>query len=213
MNRRLWFFSLLAAFLIPCAASAQKLERTKNWDVGDKLTYTYVLKGQSLRAVEEVVDVTDTEVRSTQRIGDRTYDAAYSTADMSRLRGICIANSESCQFAPGETWVKFPLEKGKTWSNTMTVTGQTFISETAQERKVEGVEKVKTPAGEFQAYRVSSTGRIKSRGRSGEGPWEGTESSTYWWAVIKGKLVLVKQEYQNSFGSRSSRELLSAELK
>jgi hypothetical protein len=213
MKKQLWFFAMLAALVFPAVSSAQKLERTKNWEVGDKLTYTYVLKGQFLHAVEEVIQVTDSEVRSTQTIGNRKYEAAYSTSDMSRMKGICIANSEACQFSPAERWVNFPLEKGKTWSNTMAVEGETFLSETTQQRKVEGVEKIKAQVGTFEAYRVSSSGLIKSRGKSGEGPWQGTESATYWWATIKGKLVLVKQEYENSFGARSSRELVAADLK
>jgi len=214
MNKRLWFFSLLAAFLIPTPASAQKMERTKNWEVGDKLTYTYTFADWSAHVVEQVVEVTEAEVRTTQNIGDvQRHEGAYSTADMSRMKGVCLANGEQCEFSPGEAWVRFPLEKGKSWSSSMAVTGDTFYSETSQERKVLAVEKVTTAAGEFQAYKVSSTGRIKVRRKSGEGPWEGTESATYWWTAIKGKLVLLKQEYQNSFGARSSRELLSAELK
>jgi hypothetical protein len=215
MKRHLWLVALLAAFAIPTTASAQRLERTKLLEVGDKLTYTYVLKGMYLPAVEEVVEVTDTEVRLNQKIGDRTYKAVVSARNMSRVAGICIANSQACQFSPGERWVDFPLEPGRTWSSTFTTTGETFVSKMTQERKVEGLEKIETPAGEFQAYKVSSTGRGAWRLKwSREGPWNDvTESSTYWWTAIKGKLVLVKQEYENSGGARSSRYLVSAQLK
>jgi hypothetical protein len=214
MKRQLWLVALLAAFVIPTTASAQKLERTKLLEVGDKVTYTYVLKGVSLRAVEEVVEVTDTEVRLNQEIGNRTYKAVVSARDMSRMEGICISNNEACQFSPGERWVDFPLERGRTWSSTFTTTGETFVAEVTQERKVEGMERIKTPAGEFQAYRISSAGRIAWRRKWEEGRWNHiTESSTYWWTAIKGKLVLVKQEYENSSGARSSRELVSAQLK
>jgi len=214
MKRQLWLVALLAAFAIPTTASAQRLERTKLLEVGDKLTYTYVLKGVYLPAVEEVVEVTDTEVRIKQKVGNRTYKAVVSARDMSRVEGICISNSEACQFSPGERWVDFPLEIGRTWSSTFTVTGETFVGEDTQDRKVEGVEKIETPAGEFQAYRVVSSGRGVWWPKSGVFQRnQFTESSTYWWTAIKGKLVLVKQEYENSGGERSSRYLVSAQLK
>lgn len=204
---------LLTSFLIPVVAPAQTLERTRTWDVGDKLTYTYVLKGQTLDAVEEVVEVTGSVVRTRLTIGAETYDAAYSTVDQSRMSGICVANSEACVFAPGEPWVDFPLEVGKAWSNAMTVTGETFVSGSRQSRKVEALEVIRTPAGEFQAYRVSFAGRITARGKGGQGPWRGTEKATYWLSTVKGKLVSVRLVYENSFGARSSRELVAVDMK
>jgi len=35
MNKRLWLFPFLAAFLVPGVSSAHKLERTKNKEAGD----------------------------------------------------------------------------------------------------------------------------------------------------------------------------------
>ena len=96
----------------------------------------------------------------------------------------------------------------------MTVTGEAFIFEQASERTVEAVEKIQTPAGEFEAYRVSATEQIKYRAKTETGSWyTGTATFTYWLTSIKGKLVFLKNEYQNSFGGRFTRELVSAELK
>lgn len=213
MNKRLWFLSLLAAFLIPTAASAQKLERTKNWEVGDKVTYSIVIKGLSKVLVEEVSEVTDTEIRMTQRVGERTYDAALSTRDMSRLRGVCQGSGQACTWSPGDVWASFPLEKGKTWSETHTVTNEGFVTEAVSERKVEAVETIDTLAGRFQAYRVSATEHYKGKSKAGGNPFEGRGTMTYWVASIKGKVILVKWEYGNTFGERFERELTSAELK
>jgi hypothetical protein len=214
MNKHLLVVGLLAAFVMPSTVWAQTLERTKRLEVGDTLTYTYVLNGVSLHAVEEVVEVTDTEIRIRQEVGGRSYDAAVSTRNMSRLRGICIASGQACSFSPGERWVDFPLETGRTWSNTFVVTGDTFVGEDTQDRKVEGVEKIRTPAGEFLAYRVSSSGRGTWWSKSGAAQRNHfTETATYWWTAINGKLVLVKQEYEGSGGARSSRELVSVQLK
>jgi hypothetical protein len=207
MKKELCFFALLTAFLIPSVSSAQKLERTKNWEVGDKVTWNYVLKWTSMRFVEEVVAVIGAEIRSTLRVGDRTFEQRVSTRDLSYLKGICWANGQVCEFSPGEVWFDFPLEKGKTWSGTTTVTGETFIVDLTYQSRVEALEKINTPAGEFEAYTVSGTERI----RTGSG--SGMANLRYWLAAINGKLVCVKNEYKNPFGEFFTRELLSAELK
>ncbi len=213
MNKQLWFFALLAALLVPAVSSAQKLEQTKNWEVGDKVTWKYVLKGQTMRLVDEVVEVTDAEVRSLLKVGDRTLEQTLSPRDLSARKGICEPNGQACTFSPAWVWVDFPLEKGKTWSATSIVTGDTFISEVAYQYKVEGVEKITTPAGQFDAYRISGSERITSRSKGGAGPWYGTSSFTDWVASINGKVRVIKSEYRNTFGEVYTRELMSAELK
>ena len=213
MNRQLWFFALLAALLVPAVSSAQKLERTKNWEVGDKVTWNYVLQGKSMRLVDEVVEVTDDEVRSTLQVGDRTLEQTVSLRDFSLRKGICSPNGQACTFSPAWVWLDFPLEEGKAWSAASTVTGESFISEVAYQYKVEGVEKITTPAGQFDAYRISGSEHIKSRSKGGAGPWHGTSSFTDWVASINGKVRAVKSEYHNSFGEVYTRELLAAELR
>jgi hypothetical protein len=223
MNKPLSLVAFLSVLLLPALSPAQTMERPKLWEVGDKLTHMYVLSdGSTHDVIEEVVQVTDAEIRTTQRFFSRQYvgvlwwefDAAYATADMACMKGVSMPNTQQSQFSPGEAWVRFPLEKGTTWTSSISVTGQTFVAETKQERKVEGVEQITTPAGEFTAFKVTSRGEITARSRDlTQGPWEGRERSTYWWTTIKGKLVLVKQVYENSFGERASRELVAAELK
>jgi hypothetical protein len=213
MNKQLWFLSLLAAFLIPSTVSAQKLERTKNWEVGDRLTYNYVRNGKAMSLVEEVVAVTDDEIRMTQQVDGRTFEVVHSTRDLSRRKGICLPNGQACGWSPGDLWADFPLHEGKRWSYTATITGETFVSRTAVERAVKGLETIDTPAGRFDAYRISSTDRIESRGKTGGDATLGTASYDYFVTSIKGKLVFLKNDYTNSFGQSFSRELVSAEFK
>lgn len=213
-HRSVSSLAFVAACVVSTAALAQSLEQVRPWEAGDKFGHAYVLNGKSMPATEEVTEVTADRIRTRQQIGGRTYEAAYGTDDMARLEGICVANSEACRFEPGETWVKLPLEKGAEWSHRMVVTGEQFVSEVAQQRKVEALTYVETPAGQFTAWRVSMRGDIEARRRDdSQPPVKGTERATYWWSTVKGKLVLVRQQYENSFGARSSRELFSLDLR
>jgi len=213
MDKTLQLIIVGIACALPTISSAQRLDRTKNWDVGDKLTFNWVLNGKTQHMVEEVVGVTDADTRITYKIGDRSYDAALSNKDLSYPRGICMSNGQRCVFAPAYVWVTFPLEKGKRWSGSMIVNGETFVSQVEYERVVAGVEKVRTAAGQFDAYKVSGSGRIKATDKSGKNPSTGKESNTDWFAVINGKLVSVKSEYKNSYGEKFTRELVASEVK
>ncbi len=212
--RSLALMAVITGCLAPAAASAQSLEQIRPWEPGDRFGHAYVLSGKSIAAIEVVTEVAGDRVHTRQEIGGRSYDAAYARADMARLEGICVANSEACRFEPGEAWVVFPLAKGAEWSHRMVVTGEKFVSEVTQQRKVEAVTRIETPAGQFTAWRVSMQGEIEARRRDdSQPPVKGTERATYWWSTVKGKLVLVRQQYENSFGARSSRELFTLDLR
>jgi predicted dienelactone hydrolase len=197
----------------PTVKSRQKLERTKNPDVGDKLTYNYVRNGRSMRLVEEIAKVGETETRATLQADARTYEAVYSTRDMFWSHAICLANGQLCAWSPAMQYAEFPLEIGKTWSGKSIVTGETFVGEVTYQVKVDGIEKIATPAGQFDAYKVSASSRLSGTNKAGGAPWSGTESYADWWATITGKAVVVRTEYKNSFGETYTRELVSAELK
>jgi hypothetical protein len=206
---------MVAALLMPTALSAQKLERTKKLEVGDKVTWNFVIQGRSMRVVDEVVQVTDTEVRSIVRVGEKSLEQTRSPADLSWRKGFCESDGKACTRTPPWAWVAFPLEKGRAWSGTSTVTGETFIAEIDYEYKVDGVEKVTTPAGQFDTFRVSGSERIASRSKKeGEwGPLNGISTITNWIAPIKGKVTIIKSDYRNTFGEAFTRELVAAEFK
>jgi hypothetical protein len=206
---------MLAVLLVPNAPSAQKLERTMKWEVGDKVTWSYVLQGKPMRLVDEVVEVTDADVRSILRVGDRALEQTRSPTDLSWRKGLCESNGQACTRSPPWMWVVFPLEKGKTWRATSTVTGETFVSDVVYEYKVDGVEEITTPAGRFETYRVSGSERITSRSKE-EGAWgplTGSSTFTNWIGSIKGKVTIVKTDYRNTFGEVYTRELLAAEVR
>jgi hypothetical protein len=212
MWRKMFTFILPVALAV-CAsapAAAQKLEKPKNWDVGDTATWNYVLKKRSMRLLERVMAVTDTEVRSTLQTEDRTFDAAVSTRDYSWLRGMSMPSGERNTFSAPYEWFSFPLEKDKAWSGTTTTSEQSFTCEIAYSIKVDGTERITVPAGAFDAFKLSGTEALNCKSFSSAGSAFGAASFTYWVATINGKLVFLKNEYHNSFGDSWSRELLSA---
>jgi hypothetical protein len=105
-----------------------------------------------------------------------------------------------------------PPEKGKKWTTSFSVTGDNFTADVIQERKVEGFEKLRVPAGEYEAVRISFTAPIVSTNGKGE-KFTGKEEGTEWWAFASGRPLFLKITYRNSFGEKFSRELIFASLK
>jgi len=210
MNLRL--LPLMIVFLVPAWSWAQKMERPKDPEVGDKIVRNWVLNNKAQQITQEVVAVTDSEIRESQKVGDKTFDLVLSRSNLGVTQAMCESNGQPCTFAPALEWAVFPLEKGKKWENTMTVTGQTFTAEVVYERKVEAIEKVKTQAGEYEGFRIYFSGRIKGKDSKGAS-FTGKEDGRLWVGLISGKPVPLKSEYRNSFGEKVTTELISAELK
>jgi hypothetical protein len=121
------------------------------------------------------------------------------------------SNSQRCSFSPGLQLLKLPLEVGKKWTTKFTVTGETFTSRVVQKRKVEKIEKVRVPAGEFEAFKIGFKGNFS--GHAGGSLFSGREKGADWVAIVGGKAIFVNSVYSNSFGEQASREMISTSAK
>jgi len=202
--------SMLCAVCMLCAgaASGQKLERTTMPQAGDKQSFKWVLNNKAQPMDIEWAGESGGSVRGTQKVGGKDLAVELDTAG-DLTRALCISNGQQCGFAPGIKVADFPLEKGKKWTTSFAVTGETFTAQVTQERKVDKIEKIKVPAGEFEAAKISFSGRIRGADSKGTA-FTGREDGIDWVAVVNGKSVLVKTEYRNSFGEKANVEMMSS---
>lgn len=199
--------AITLALLIPGAAWAQKIEAFTPWEVGDSAAYKWSIGPKVIDVEETVVESTAAETKMTQRTADRSYELRIALPSMIQLTGPCLSNGQQCSFGSGVEGLQLPLEKGRKWNTAFMVTGETFTADVVQERIVEKVEKIKTPAGEFETWRIGFSASIKGKDAKGAS-FAGKESGTGWFAFPGGKPVLVKFAYRNSFGEKASRELV-----
>ena len=74
---------------------------------------------------------------------------------------------------------------------------------------VEGTETIRVPAGEFETWKIIATVRSKGKDSKGNfytGRWE----TTFWVALVSGKMNFVKIISKSSSGDKWSRELVSS---
>jgi len=178
---------------------------------GDTMNYIYSRKGiQEQALTEKVVQVGADSIDLAISTPDRTYTAVLDRDTLALKKAMCLSNGQQCEFSPGLTWIRFPLSVGQQWKSEFKVSGETFESNVTLDWKVAGMERVKVQGGEFDAYKLTATGSISGRTKTGAS-FSGTESSTCWSAPA-AKMFCVKYAYHNSFGEKSARELVSYAL-
>jgi hypothetical protein len=203
----------LAIFVFPGFVAAQKMEAPKDREPGDRAVFNYTLNNKTIVMEENWTALTAEGMVGVEKFGGQEYEIVMSRSPEYHLRkGVCWGAGKGCTFSPPLNFVDFPLEKGKKWSNTFTVTGETFTAEVTEDRVVERIETVKVPSGEFEAYKITSSGRFRSKDSKGT-VYTGKEEGTIWVASVSGKMITVKILYKNSFGDRATLEMISTNFK
>ncbi len=164
--------------------------------VGDEAVYTVDLRGDK-RTTEERVTVTSvdqTHIRSKHIRPDRQPPdiEGVVTLDWATV----VSGTSDARYDPPHMAFKFPLIVGNSWASRSVVEGGGNKSRTDLALKVVARETVKTPAGEFDAFKIESEGWIN--GISWTGAIRTTE--VRWYAPAIGRVV--RTEYQDFRGGR-----------
>ena len=179
-----------------------------DWKVGDVCTYQFQY-GSSKPSVhtQTVSDVSAGRITLADTGNDGSGGSIVLEQSGARLRNwISQANGQQLAFDPALAWLSLPLRPGNTWAVQTAMIGETFQADTTATFRVGDWEKVRVPAGEFVSLRVTATLSfilVNNQGQrnTGTGTW------SYW--VASGTNCLVKHEYGDTFGDKSSRQLLS----
>lgn len=110
--------------------------------------------------------------------------------------GTVVSGASGTRFDPPIAGFKFPLVVGDGWKSSFVGEGNNAKSKTDLEFKVVAREKVKTPAGEFDTFKIESGGWINGVS------WSGSirMSEVRWYAPSIGRVV--KSEYKDFRGGQ-----------
>lgn len=108
--------------------------------------------------------------------------------------------------------LSFPLEVGKRWqySSNWLFKPKGSAGAVAVDNAVLAYEKVKVPAGEFDAFRIAATEKVSGTSPIGS-QYGGDITRTYWYAPAAR--VIVKTESRNPYLGPSTLELVAFELR
>jgi hypothetical protein len=112
----------------------------------------------------------------------------------------------------GTEMLRFPLRVGAAWKSVGHVQFQDDGSRARVENhvRVEAHERVRTAAGEFDAFRLSARGTIEGASYAGAGQLRGETRTTYWYAPAAR--AIVKSTNRNTYRGESTVELVAFRL-
>lgn len=157
-----------------------------------------------------VSTVSDKEIQLTHKSeASGTTVNITETADLNGISGFSASGS-SMQWSPDTGTYTFPLETGKTWEvKTDFVRADGYSGSYTLTAKVIGWEKVKVPAGEFAALKITENGcygATKIGGKSGTGSMQ----RTIWYTPAVGNTV--KSYYEDTNWRGGPRNKITKEL-
>lgn len=212
-------FAKLSTIFVLCSgcllstspALAQKTEITPEFDVGDKWTFRYSNLGDKKEPVTYTHQAISSKNDSAWIYGESQDPNARRSKYILQFDYKRAKNVEGFEFKPTEpnkagsrygNWqpqndvVSLPLEVGKKFKFDEEYSNGNGTNEYTA--TVEAFEKVKTEAGEFEAYRIKYSGWWNSKTSSGEGI-SGKLEMMRWWSPA------VKREVKISFKSWTGR--------
>ncbi len=184
--QRLFSAAVLAIATLSGTALAQKAERP-DVKVGDQWRFEVHLgTGPGAMKVQDVSRVVTSVTASGIERTDNGVKVLL-TPELNEIESSSYKHSDS-------RMLSFPLEVGKQWHCTDDIVSKFISKDVRMNWRVEVVrhEKVRVPAGEFDAFKLEAKGRWISGSHTGENSW------TYWYSsAARG---VVKSEIQDTSG-------------
>lgn len=202
----------------PLAMAATLLTATGAWSqapaaprpvlkVGEVTTYA-VTSRHNNQNYNEKVTITEATAEGYKARVEQGEDASKTREMVLDTDMGLILTASGSRFAPAARTLKFPLEVGATWESKSEVSlpdgGKSRIS---SDNKVVGIEKIRTPAGEFEAYKIETRGGVQGV------TWNGffRVVQTQWYAPSVQRVVRTEYKEQRTSGLDTVRELKSVE--
>jgi hypothetical protein len=149
------------------------------WTEGSSWRYDYVENGQKNWALHRYIGVVE-ENGAKYHLVQTNYWRFYFDFDFNLVRKVHVKRGVTSQYDPPFADFSWPLHVGKKWTQRTTRSGAEFFARTEEWTfEVVKYEKVKTAAGEFDAFRIRA-----KRTDSGD-PMD----KEYWYAPAVGRII------------------------
>jgi hypothetical protein len=121
-------------------------------------------------------------------------------------QGPSIFTGEAVEYPKGLPLLRLPLAPGKSWNADIVVKGDSFHDSGTQTYHVIAWEKVKVPAGEYNALKMTTSYSMSGSTSRGDA-YHGVYEETLWYAPETR--AVVKEVASDTFGNKATREMIS----
>ena len=194
-------------FTLPIQLFAQALGNFEPFEAGDVIVYSVTVNG----AVKKL-EYTYSNVNANTATGKVVFGDLEKEF---RSSGLGLVDSDFGAAYTGEFFMNSSPNKmfeseikvGGKWNNSYEARSDTVTVQVIQQVMVSKIEKVKLKIGEFDAALITHNDLYQGTNNKGEAFTGKSTASKYWVGVVSNRMLVLKREYQNSFGQKAIKEL------
>jgi hypothetical protein len=193
-------------FTLPIQLFAQALGNFEPFESGDVIVYSVNVNGAVKKLEYTYSNVNANTATGKVVYGDlvgvfKSSGIGFEDANLALGDGTFFANSPPLKLFESE------LNVGSKWNNVYEATSETLKIQVIQQVMVSKIEKVKLKIGEFDAALITHNDLYQGVNNKGEVFSGKSTASKYWIGVVNNRMLVLKREYQNSFGQKVAQEL------
>ena len=196
---------LLLLCFLPFQLFAQALVNFEPFEAGDVVVYSVNANGTVKKLEYNYLTVDKNGVAGKVIYGDKEGEfkspgLGLEEKDIALSNGqIFLRNPPIKIFEPG-------LQVGSKWNTVLEAKSETLTAQVIQLAQASKLEKVKLKFGEYDAILVTNNDVLQGITNKSE-VFSGKSTGKIWVGVVNNRALILKREYQNSFGEKFVQEL------
>lgn len=190
---------------LPLHLMAQTLGNFEPFEAGDTVVYSVTMNGAVKKLEYNYVTVDKNGAAGKVTYGDKEGEFKSSAPGLEE-KDIALSNGQIFTRTPPIKIFEPGLQIGSKWNTVFEVKGETLTVQVIQQAQASKLEKVKLKFGEYDAILVTNNDVIQGINNKSE-VFSGKSTAKIWVGIVNNRALILKREYQNSFGEKLVQEL------
>lgn len=191
--------------LLPLNLLAQGLSGFEPYESGDVVTYTVNVNGSNKKLEYTYMNVDKNGASGKVIFGDKEGD--FSTATFGHEeKDFALSNGQLMVRKPALKIIDANLQVGSKWNDVFEVTSDLLTVQIIQQAMATKSEKVKLRFAEVESNLITNNAILQGINTKSE-MFSGKSNAKIWVGVVNNRALILKREYQNSFGEKVLQEL------
>jgi hypothetical protein len=190
---------------LPLQLMAQTLGNFEPFEAGDTVVYSVTMNGAVKKLEYNYVTVDKNGAAGKVTYGDKEGEFKSSAPGLEE-KDIALSNGQIFIRTPPIKIFEPGLQIGSKWNTVFEAKGETLTAQVIQQAQASKLEKVKLKFGEYDAILVTNNDVIQGINNKSE-VFSGKSTAKIWVGIVNNRALILKREYQNSFGEKLVQEL------
>lgn len=190
---------------LPLHLMAQTLGNFEPFEAGDTVVYSVTMNGAVKKLEYNYVTVDKNGAAGKVTYGDKEGEFKSSAPGLEE-KDFGLSNGQMFTRTPPIKIFEPGLQIGSKWNTVFEAKGETLTAQVIQQAQASKLEKVKLKFGEYDAILVTNNDVIQGINNKSE-VFSGKSTAKIWVGIVNNRALILKREYQNSFGEKLVQEL------